>query len=163
MHYTRVQGFRRGNSKLMTSDTKYSQYGRPCIFEACAFIHVWDLLGHLNVNAFNEHAGNKSIKPAMHGWSQSCLMQDHLWARPLIHRAAHKSLSSSLVKIFKVGCWVNLSLIRAYCASFPVFYFTPVKLLNHFYVQDHKAAAAECNSGFFPPATPHCSTNDAHH
>lgn len=59
MHRTRVQGVRRGNSTLMTSDTKYSRTGRTCIFEACAFIHVWDLLGHLNVNAFNEHSGNK--------------------------------------------------------------------------------------------------------
>lgn len=72
MHYAQiVQGFGRGGWKLMTSDTKYSLCGRTCIFEACAFIHVWDLLVHLNVNAFNEHSGNKYIKPSMQMWREA--------------------------------------------------------------------------------------------
>lgn len=61
---------------------------------------------------------NKCIKPPMQPWREpeASLMQENLWVRPQTHEAARKSAAPGLVKIFKVGCWVNLSLIRAYFA-----------------------------------------------
>lgn len=131
----------------MTSDTKYSPCGRTCIFEACAFIHVWDLLVHLNVNAFNKHSGNihktihANVEGARDGLNAGDSERDHGFAKLHITQQLPASLRY-LKLVAELICHLPVHTLQ--------FYFTSVKSLNQFYVQDHKVAPADSGLVFLP-------------